>query len=503
MRFSISPAHYFKNRPLLARLFRGAFWTLLGTGVTKIFTLATNIGIARILGTEDYGAYGILNATLDMFWLFGGLSLGYAMIKYTAEYRERDPEKAGRILSAAQTIIYISAGSLAIVLFLLSDHIAVGMLNRPDLGGILSLGAAYMFIRTINNVQLGTLAGFEAFRETARINIITATANPVITLPLVYNFYLVGAIWSLIVQVLLSFILCSLVFKKKCAEHKIEVGLVKRISWDEIKELFSFSIPAFIAGLFVIPVSWLTNALLVNQADGYIQLGLFNAANQWRQFIILIPTTMSAVMLAISADTYADGPGGEYRKAYGMNIKMTWGYALPAAIAVILLRSPLNLIFGARYHEAVALIPPLIGAALFAVINTAAASAVAGAGRMWAEVGINFMWATLLATLSFWLVPKLGGLGLSYAMMMAGAGQVAVRLLYIDRFLIHGSIEEFRSLAVLTAAVLGAMLFLTWAERFDIYWGLCLLFLASLPLLKKVYEVIKTTNIRVRADDSL
>ena len=79
---------------------------------------------------------------------------------------------------------------------------------------MLKIGAAYMFIRTINNIQLGTLAGFEAFRETARINVITGLLTPLLTLPLVYWMDLTGAVIALVAVSLVSYAYCSRVFKR-------------------------------------------------------------------------------------------------------------------------------------------------------------------------------------------------------------------------------------------------------------------------------------------------
>ena len=114
---------YTSTRPILKRLLGGAFWTMVGTAATRAISLLTNIVIARLLGKEDFGAYGILNSTLETFSLFGGLALGFTMIKYTAEYRVRDPVKAGQFLSSARTIAYISAGIIALGLFLFSDQL--------------------------------------------------------------------------------------------------------------------------------------------------------------------------------------------------------------------------------------------------------------------------------------------------------------------------------------------------------------------------------------------
>lgn len=476
---------------MLKQLLGGAFWSVLGTASTRAFSLITNIGIARLLGKEDYGAYGILLSTLDTFCLFGGLALGYSMIKFTAQYATRDVTKVGRLLSAARTIQFVSAGLLALVLVVSSDRMAAGMLNRPGLGNVLSLGALYLFVRSINNCQLGTLMGLGAFSATARVNVVTASLGPFVALPLVFFLGLFGAMVAITLESLISYGYCTAILKRKCTDLGIAVQWIDRKAWGEVREVLSFSIPAFLSGLLLMPVSWLTNALLVNQPEGYGQLGLFNAANQWRQFIVLIPSAMSAVMLAISADAHADGPDGSYRRAYQMNVKLTWAYALPAAALVITLGDPLNRLFGARFAEAVMIIPPLIAASFFSVINTVASSTVAAAGRMWAEMGINLFWAGLMAGFSLWLVPAFGAMGLAYATLIAALGQVTARLIYIELFLLRASLVEFRSLFLLSFFILGVILLLSASGRFNPFWGFGMVALGSVPLLQKAREMVK------------
>jgi O-antigen/teichoic acid export membrane protein len=300
---------------------------------------------------------------------------------------------------------------------------------------------------------------------------------------------LTGAVISLVAVALVSYAYCSRVFKQQCENHGIVVRLLDRYSFNVMTELFSYSIPAFMSWILIIPIAWLTQALLVNQPSGYSELGLFNAANQWRQFVILIPSMMATVMLAVSADSYADAAGDGYRQAYRMNMMLTWSYALPAAVLVSILGGPLNSLFGENFADAACLIPPLIAAAFFSVLNTVASSAVTGAGRMWVEVVLNLIWAVVLIAASLWLVPVHGAMGLAYASLVAPFVQVIARLCYIDRVLIPNSFRDYRLLFIVTIIVLSATLFLSWESKLNIAWGLLLAVFGSIPLFLKARDI--------------
>ena len=198
---------------------------------------------------------------------------------------------------------------------------------------------------------------------------------------------------------------------------------------------------------------------------------------------------MATVMLAVSADSYADAAGDGYRQAYRMNMMLTWSYALPAAVLVSILGGPLNSLFGENFADAACLIPPLIAAAFFSVLNTVASSAVTGAGRMWVEVVLNLIWAVVLIAASLWLVPVHGAMGLAYASLVAPFVQVIARLCYIDRVLIPNSFRDYRLLFIVTIIVLSATLFLSWESKLNIAWGLLLAVFGSIPLFLKARDI--------------
>ena len=45
-------------------IFKDSFWALFGNSVAKILALIIGIVIANLLGSEDYGKYGLIKSTL-------------------------------------------------------------------------------------------------------------------------------------------------------------------------------------------------------------------------------------------------------------------------------------------------------------------------------------------------------------------------------------------------------------------------------------------------------
>jgi len=50
-----------------------------------------------------------------------------------------------------------------------------------------------------------------------------------------------------------------------------------------------FSVPAFLSSAMTIPVTWISNAMLIRSPGGYAEMGIYNAANQMRTAATYIP----------------------------------------------------------------------------------------------------------------------------------------------------------------------------------------------------------------------
>src|SRR5216683_7526188 len=79
--------------PMGYRLARGAFWSLVGTVLSRGLGLAAGIFVARTLGKEGFGQFGIIRGTVEMFGIFAGFGLGLTATKYVAELRQTDRQR--------------------------------------------------------------------------------------------------------------------------------------------------------------------------------------------------------------------------------------------------------------------------------------------------------------------------------------------------------------------------------------------------------------------------
>ena len=72
-------------------MLHGAFWSLLGTVVSRGLSLASSVFVARWLGKESFGEFGVLQTTVGMFAVFAGFGMGLTATKHVAELRQATP----------------------------------------------------------------------------------------------------------------------------------------------------------------------------------------------------------------------------------------------------------------------------------------------------------------------------------------------------------------------------------------------------------------------------
>ena len=160
-----SPLRFFWDRvessDIGVRLVSGSFWSFSGAVVSRLLSLAAFVVIARVLGKEQYGQFGVVQSTISMFAVFAGFGLGQTATKYIAELRTTDPQRAGRIMGLAGLVALLTGVAFAAFLFIFAPWLAKTTLAAPELAPALRIGAFLLLFEAMNGAQVGALAGFE------------------------------------------------------------------------------------------------------------------------------------------------------------------------------------------------------------------------------------------------------------------------------------------------------------------------------------------------------
>ncbi len=405
-----------------SRMARGAFWSISGAAMSRGLMLVASVLVARILGIEVYGEYGIIRTTVNMFLVFAGFGLGLTATKYVAECRVSDPARAGRVMVIAGLFAAFTGALIAVGLFIFAPWLAANTINAPHLAVELQIGALILFFNALNGAQTGALAGFEAFKSIAKVNLGVGVVSFPLLLGGAYFGGLRGAVLALGANMMINWLLNHLALRREVAKHKIPVTY--KGCFKEWAILWHFSLPAALAGMMVSPVIWVCNAMLVNQPGGYVQMGLFNAANQWHMAILIVPGILSQIVLPLLSNLNGKKDQVSYRNTLKYNAIINGGIALAFALPIALLSPIIMRSYGIGFEEGVFVLVILSISSVLVAINAVVGQSLASKNKMWIGLFFNVLWGVTLLFFSLIAIRQ-------------GYGAIGLAVAYLCSYLLH------------------------------------------------------------------
>ncbi|MBT0666177.1 oligosaccharide flippase family protein [Geobacter pelophilus] len=425
--------------PLARRMAHGAFWSLAGAVLSRALSLVSSILVARMLGKEGFGQLGMIQSTVGMFGVFAGFGLGLTATKYVAELRVNDPEKAGRVITLS---LIFAAGSGALMTFLLllfAPLVASRALAAPSIGEYLRIASPMLFFGAFAGAQTGALSGFEAFRTIARVNLVAGLLTFPCIVGGVYFAGVNGAVWGLVAASAMGGVLNHRALSLET--KRAGICFPARNPFSEQEILWRFSLPAVLASLLVTPVNWAAAAILVNQPGGYAEMGIFNAANQWRGAILFLPGNLSAIVLPLLSNLQGANDKARYNKVLRYNILLNVGTASLAALGISLLSTKIMTSYGSGFASGKWTLVVLTASAALSTGASVIGQAIASKGWMWWGLTLNFMWGSVLI-FSCLLFADKGSLGLATAHVIAYSVHLVMVLLFT--IIVFWKKEEWR-----------------------------------------------------------
>ncbi|MFZ5448832.1 MAG: oligosaccharide flippase family protein [Thermodesulfobacteriota bacterium] len=414
------------------RFAQGAFWSLIATMGTRLFTFAANIFVARVLGKEGFGELAIILSTVAMLGTFSGLGIGMTATKYVAELRLQDPERAGRIIGLTYLVSWIAGGLMAMFCLLAAPWLAMRTLNAPHLIPELQIASLEVLISTGFAPQVGILSGLQAFRALARINWYQGLLSLPINVVLVLVAGLRGVIVALILVTAIEALLSVMYLRKECLSNKVRPDF--RRAWQERAILWRFSLPAFLTNTINTPVIWAAYAILANQPNGYAELGLFNAASQFNLLITGLNTILATVSVPLLAEVYGKEQRERFALFFNTNFRFNWGLCIAFGFVAVIISPWLIRFFGVGYQGALPILQLNISFMIVYVGCALTGQAFYSSGKMWLALLVTVFWATVLLSCETFIAPLYGALGLSISMLIAYClvfvGQIAL-LMYL------------------------------------------------------------------------
>jgi O-antigen/teichoic acid export membrane protein len=400
-----------------AQFLTSAWWSFAAAVVARGANVVVLMICARALAQIRFGELAIIQSTVGMFGPLAGLGLGMTTTKYLAEYRLKDPAKAGRILGLSLVTATLSGLLMTVSLILLAPVLAAKSLGSPQLAGSLIVGSGLLFLGVLEAVQTGALTGLEAFYRIAALSVWNGVLSLPLTAFLVYRYGINGAIAGMTMSLALTCLLNAIVLRQECRRLGLRTNLTR--CYSEWPILVAFSLPSYLSGIIVAPTSWAANALLVNQREGYSQMALFSAADRFRFLLIFVPLAVSRISVPQFSRLRSEGNHHGYRKLFRLNL--LFGVLITAVPAIVCagLSTPLMAMYGSSFRQGAQVLAILALSAIPTILNTQLGFVLLSANRAWMRTSVDIVLAGLFLGIAWWAVPHWGASGLAWAFAVA------------------------------------------------------------------------------------
>ncbi len=464
------------------RFLVGVIWNLISAVASRGFPMIAAILTARLLGKVVYGEFGIINSTVGMFSTFAGLGLGVTCTKYVAELRSKDPDRAGRIIGLTFIIGIASGIIMAIILFFAAPWLASATLKAPHLAPELRIASLLLIFGTLTGVQNGALVGLESFKNIAGIGIIQGISSFPITIGGVYFWGLRGAVVALVLTNIIGFVLNRITLNKL----RKQFGIITQYKgmWAEADVLWNLSIPSMLSSVMVGPVVWAGNTIIVNTPNGYAQLGIFNAANQWRYVLEFLPAVIGGVLLPMLA---AESNNNNSRLET-VNVLASWILVTAIALPFIAMPELISFLYGKEYASSVFIQTIALIMFMCCVLSykEGIARKLIVGNLMWWGLLSNLLWAMLFIGFVL-LLKNMGSLALALSFAFA---YVLNTLIFVPFYLWKKVVPRQLLLSKEVIIIWSIILIQLLATLFMLsYWIRIMLLLMSIAIM--IYEFLE------------
>lgn len=378
--------------------------------LVNFFATINSILIARILGPEKLGILSIIQYLGGLIIIFSSLNLPVTITTFVAEYRVTNKNKIGKTIGTLFLISTISSFVLISSIILSSGFIS-NFYDEPSIRYLIKIYALTIFFTVFSNLCISILAGFQEMKSVSKLNVILAVTNIPITFMLVYYLNILGAILSLIINSIVSFLITSvLVFNLlNIEEIKVDFSFDKEL----LKKIISFSLPLFISGVAYTAFQWFGPTILSMEGN-FKDVGSYKVALAIYNLILFIPNAIQYNLMPAVSNLSSSKP--ESLSLFVSNaLKIIMLLVLPVILAANLVSRELILIlFGNAYIDSISATYILVISGFFVSIYSSMGTVLMGIKKTKTLMYFDIAFCLLFVISSYFLIKKIGLMGLAF-----------------------------------------------------------------------------------------
>ena len=418
----------YKSSDIARRMASGAFWSLLGSTVSKLLVLIAGILLAHILGKEDYGKFGMVKSTLGMFVVLGSFGLGVTATKFIAEYRKTEKDHVCSIYLLTNGFALFIATIVSLLVFLFSEKLANDVLHASELALSIKISSLVLLFTILNTAQDATLSGFESFKAIAFSNLVCSVFEAGGMVVMGYYYGLIGAVIGYGSGFILKTLVNKILINKDFRANDIEIKF-SHFKRSDLKLLYSYTLPAAISTLLAGPTFWILRTILA-RSSGYGELAIYDVADQWKLILLFIPATISQIILPIMSSIDKDNKN-QFWKVLRTNILLNVCITTILSLLIVVLCNHIMNLYGEGFEDPIPLII-LAFSTIFTSVSTVLGISISSLSKMWMWFGMNLNWSIVTVVIAYLFI-SIGfqAKGIAMAVLIGYIVHALIQYLYL------------------------------------------------------------------------
>jgi len=397
------------------RLLGDSFWVGLDLVLARGSMLLAMTWVARMLGPSEFGALAIVQDTVVLLASFVAVPMRLTADSEVAAARS-DRVRLAETLGAVGWGTLAGALAFALLAAGLANVLAGYVLGNPALASGLRLGALLLPLEIMLALLLGILNGLGESRRLAASGAVAGLLAAVMLIAGAHRYGLTGALWGLIAGSVAAVIARTAAVAMALSHADWRSALRMRTAdWDVLRRVGG---PAFGIALLWAAANWLGSVLLVNTPDGFAQMGVLAAANQWFALMLFLPNVLSYATLPLLAEARSRAAPSDFLDTGRLALRASAATAVAAACAVGVASPWVMRAYGAGFADGWPVLALLALAVIPASISTVLANQLTATRRIGLVVLAQLAWAVAyLVTAMALLRCGLGATALAAAML--------------------------------------------------------------------------------------
>ncbi len=180
------------------------------TGIATAVRIAASFIVSKVLaifvGPSGLAIMGHLNNVGNILQSLstGGITVG--VTKYVAEYAD-DKKQQDKVINASLKIIFICSSICTVLVLISFKYLGAYFFNTSAYDSVLFLLGLTLVLFSFNSLFIAILNGFKKYKLYITINIATSIISLLLTVGLVYQFGVYGALLSFVLSPAMVFFL--------------------------------------------------------------------------------------------------------------------------------------------------------------------------------------------------------------------------------------------------------------------------------------------------------